>query len=71
VLLNGLREMDFGDFEGLAGEEIANSPSLRSACEQWKKGGREASCPNGESVAKLAERANGCTWRLTAASSWR
>jgi len=56
VLLNGLREMDFGDFEGLAGEEIANSPSLRSACEQWKKGGREASCPNGESVAKLAER---------------
>lgn len=52
VLLEGLREMNFGDFEGKTGREVENLP----AYERWKQGGYDARCPNGESILELAQR---------------
>lgn len=52
VLVDGLREMDFGDFEGKTGREVENQP----AYEHWKRGGYDARCPNGESILELGQR---------------
>lgn len=44
VAMDGLREMDFGDFEGRSADEMADDPAYRA----WVEGQCLAPCPNGE-----------------------
>ena len=53
VLIEDLREMDFGDFEGVKASEINTIPGYQN----WIDGGLEASCPNGESMLEFGKRA--------------
>ncbi len=62
VLLAGLREMDFGAFEGRSAEQMRDDPAYRA----WVDGGCEAACPGGESMAAFAGRVLGAFY--TAAS---
>lgn len=55
VVIENLREMDFGDFEGRTAEEMGNDPDYRA----WVAGECLAACPNGESVPQFAKRAAG------------
>lgn len=48
----GLREMDFGDFEGRSADEMAEDGAYRS----WVDGGCEGVCPGGESREGFVER---------------
>ena len=50
--VDGLKEMDFGVFEGLKAEEILHLDSYR----QWLKGGLDNPPPNGESLRDMTER---------------
>ncbi len=43
VTVEGLREMDFGDFEGRCFSELSDSAAYRA----WVEGGCEARCPGG------------------------
>jgi alpha-ribazole phosphatase len=56
VLIDELKEIDFGDFEGKTGEELDQDSSLHDAYWHWKQGGEDASCPNGESIYEVAQR---------------
>ena len=49
----GLREMDFGDFEGRTAEEMANDEAYLT----WVAGGCIDVCPNGEGIPGFAKRA--------------
>lgn len=51
--VSGLREMDFGDFEGRSAEEMANDEVYRT----WVAGGCIDACPNGEGIPDFAQRA--------------
>jgi alpha-ribazole phosphatase len=51
-LVNDLREMDFGDFEGRAADEMANDPAYRAWVDDLCRG----ACPNGESQAAFHAR---------------
>ncbi|MEN6634903.1 MAG: histidine phosphatase family protein, partial [Clostridiaceae bacterium] len=51
--VSGLREMDFGDFEGRSAEEMANDEAYRT----WVAGGCIDVCPNGEGIPGFAKRA--------------
>jgi len=53
IVVNGLREMDFGDFEGKTAGEMENDPAYRA----WVDGGCVEACPNGESIPSFAKRA--------------
>ncbi len=53
VVVDGLREMDFGDFEGKTAREMENDPVYRA----WVDGGCVDACPNGESIPSFAKRA--------------
>lgn len=44
VAMDGLREMDFGDFEGRSADEMTDDPAYRA----WVEGQCLAPCPNGE-----------------------
>lgn len=44
IVLDGLREMDFGDFEGRSAAEMVNDPAYRA----WVEGNCLDVCPNGE-----------------------
>lgn len=52
VLENGLRECDFGDFEGKSYEELKDNPAYRS----WIASGGTQSPPNGESITDFKRR---------------
>ncbi len=43
-LVPDLRELDFGDFEGLSADEMADNPAYR----QWVEGNCQGPCPGGE-----------------------
>lgn len=45
IIVDGLQEMDFGDFEGKSAYEMASDPDYRS----WVEGGCLGTCPGGES----------------------
>lgn len=52
-----LREMDFGDFEGLNFEEMRERfPHIVDDRQAWRNRGSDVSAPNGESIGELAER---------------
>ena len=53
ITVPGLREMDFGDFEGRTAIEMKNDADYRA----WVAGGCVDVCPNGEGVAGFARRA--------------
>jgi len=46
TVVDGLREMDFGDFEGRTGDEMVNDEAYR----KWVDGNCEGPCPNGEDL---------------------
>ncbi len=52
VVVNDLREMDFGDFEGRTSAEMEHDPAYRA----WVDGGCVEACPNGESIPAFAGR---------------
>ena len=52
--VQGLREMDFGDFEGRTAQEMEHDPTYRA----WVAGGCVDACPNGEGVPDFARRAS-------------
>ena len=52
-----LREMDFGDFEGLTFDEMKDRyPQIANDRQAWRNRGPEMRAPNGESIAQLADR---------------
>lgn len=54
VPCNGLREMDFGDFEGRSANDMENDTAYRN----WVEGMCLAPCPNGESLEIFSSRVN-------------
>lgn len=52
-VLPGLRETDFGVFEGRTAGELAEDPAYRA----WVDGGCRGACPGGESRAEVSRRA--------------
>ncbi len=53
VTIDGLREMDFGEFEGRTAAEMENDAAYRA----WVAGGCVDLCPGGESIPLFAKRA--------------
>lgn len=53
TVVDGLREMDFGQFEMRTAEELRRDPAFTA----WMAGGPEACCPGGESFAGVQRRA--------------
>ena len=52
IVVPDFAEMDFGDFDGRAADEMADDPAYRA----WVDGDCTAQCPNGESRASFCER---------------
>lgn len=52
TVVDGLREMDFGDFEGRTGDEMINDEAYR----KWVDGSCEGLCPNGEDMTGFRNR---------------
>ncbi|MBQ6331929.1 MAG: histidine phosphatase family protein [Clostridia bacterium] len=52
IVVDGLMEMDFGDFEGRTADEMANDPVYRAWVDDLCRG----ACPNGESQAAFHAR---------------
>ena len=52
IVIDGLREMDFGDFEGRTADEMEHDPVYRAWVEDLCRG----ACPNGESQAEFHAR---------------
>jgi alpha-ribazole phosphatase len=53
IVVDGLSEMDFGDFEGRTAEDMKNDSDYRA----WVEGDCLDVCPNGESIPVFAKRA--------------
>ncbi len=53
IVIDGLREMDFGTFENRSADEMRDDPAYRA----WVDGMCRAACPGGESMADLSARA--------------
>ncbi len=51
-IINEIREMNFGDFEGKTSDELVNLPEFK----EWLKGGLDNAPPNGESMRSVIER---------------
>lgn len=51
-VINDLREMDFGEFEGKKADELVNLPEFK----EWLKGGLDNAPPKGESIRNVIER---------------
>jgi len=49
MVVDELREMNFGDFEGLKAEDLLGLESYKD----WLKGGMDAAPPNGESIREM------------------
>ncbi|MDR1560662.1 MAG: histidine phosphatase family protein [Clostridiales bacterium] len=62
VLIEGFREMNFGDFEGRSAEEMKNDPEYRA----WIAADCEPVCPNGEDLAGFNKRTRGAFWAVIA-----
>lgn len=67
VVVDGLQEMDFGDFESSNYEELADSSEYRA----WVDGMCEAPCPNGEDKASFTKRTVDSAIRLLQEASER
>lgn len=52
LVVDGLRELDFGEFEGKSVDELINREDYKS----WLGGGRDARPPKGESLEELTAR---------------
>lgn len=52
LVVDGLRELDFGDFDGKSVNELINREDYKS----WLGGGRDTRPPNGESLGELTAR---------------
>lgn len=52
VVVDGLAEMDFGDFDGFTYQELSDDPRYQ----EWVDSGCTSLCPNGESRAQFMER---------------
>ncbi|MBQ1501022.1 MAG: histidine phosphatase family protein [Firmicutes bacterium] len=52
IVVNELREMDFGDFEGRSAEDMADDPVYR----EWVNNSCEGGCPHGEKLGDFIER---------------
>lgn len=52
IPVRGLREMEFGAFEGKTADELADDAAYRA----WVDGGCAGACPGGESRAQFAKR---------------
>jgi len=52
IVVDGLREMDFGDFEGRSGKDMESEPEYR----RWIAGKGLGACPNGESILEFCMR---------------
>ena len=52
IIVDGLREMDFGDFEGFNFSDLEHNEAYRI----WVEGDCIATCPNGEGRAEFSER---------------
>ena len=52
LIINDLRELDFGDFEEKSVDELINNEEYK----KWLKGGMENQAPNGESLSDLIVR---------------
>lgn len=52
IAMHDLRELDFGDFEGMSVEELINRDDYKA----WLKGGMDNPAPNGESVGDMIMR---------------
>lgn len=59
-ILAGLREMDFGTFEGRSWREMEGDPDYRT----WVESGCTTRCPGGEKSADFAERVNAAADRI-------
>ncbi|MPM27470.1 2,3-bisphosphoglycerate-dependent phosphoglycerate mutase [bioreactor metagenome] len=55
IVVNDLREMNFGDFEGRTADEMEHDSAYRA----WVESNGMEACPNGESVPQFARRAAG------------
>jgi alpha-ribazole phosphatase len=53
TIVDSLREMNFGDFEGRTAQEMEHDSDYRA----WVDGGCVEACPNGESIPSFAKRA--------------
>jgi len=56
IVIPGLREMDFGDFEGRCADEMAQDADYRA----WLEGNCMGPCPNGESGEGFIRRVASC-----------
>ena len=52
VVVEGIQEMDFGDFAGRTADEMADDDAYRA----WVEGNCEEACPNGESKPEFTDR---------------
>lgn len=52
MVIDDLREMNFGDFEGRTADEMENDMDYRN----WVDGNCEGECPNGESIGLFQKR---------------
>lgn len=52
IVVDGLREMDFGDFENHNADEMADDPDYRA----WVKGNCLGPCPGGEDISAFSDR---------------
>ena len=52
VVVDGLAEMDFGDFDGFTYQELSDDPRYQ----EWVDSGCTSQCPNGESRAQFVDR---------------
>lgn len=64
VVVEELREMDFGAFEGRTAEEMENDPDYRA----WVAGDCVGTCPGGESIESFGARIRGA-FRAVAAEA--
>ena len=67
IVVDDLREMDFGDFEGRSYTEMENDKAYRD----WVEGGCLAPCPNGEGRAEFSERVCSAFERVVRAAARR
>jgi alpha-ribazole phosphatase len=51
IIRGGLREMDFGDFEGRSGDEMQDDPAYK----KWVESFCTLRCPNGDKIDEYAE----------------
>lgn len=52
VIVDGLRELDFGDFEGKTVDELIGREDYKA----WLRGGKDSRPPNGESLEEMTAR---------------